>query len=68
MTGSIIINLNEHIDNTYEPLRIELLEMCIKALNADEGRFFGVDLVMVGVANRAVSLTEGFLLYYEIEI
>lgn len=50
------------------PLRIELLEMCIKALNADEGRFFGVDLVMVGVANRAVSLTEGFLLYYEIEI
>lgn len=60
MTGSVIINLNEHIDNTYEPLRMELLEMCIKALNADEGRFFGVDLVMVGVANRAVSLTEGF--------
>lgn len=60
MNNSVTINLDEHINNTFEPLRTEFLELCIKALNADEGRFFGVDLVMVGVANRAVSLTEGF--------
>lgn len=60
------ISLEQHIQNTHEPLKLEILQQAIDMLNAGDGKLFPVDLYAIGIANRAVSLADGFFAMMEV--